>query len=64
MTHEEGTALREYQALNSITSLACDLDPQLPCFRVMSVEFMDKQVPSEEQAVDNLSDFLMNFNQA
>ena len=64
LTHEEGTALREYQALNSITSLACDLDPQLPCFRVMSVEFMDKQVPSEEQAVDNLSDFLMNFNQA
>ena len=64
LTHEEGTALREYQALNSITSLACDLDPQLPCLRVMSVEFMDKQVPSEEQAVDNLSDFLMNFNQA
>ena len=62
LNHEGGTTLRDYQGLNTMTNLACDLEPQLPCFKAMSVEFMGKKATSYEPAMDNLSDYLMNFN--
>ena len=64
LTHLPGSPLRSYQALNSITNMACDLNPQVPCFKAMSVEFPDSETPSVEPALDNLTAFLMNFNLA
>jgi hypothetical protein len=62
LTHLHGTPLRTYHALNTITNLACDLDPQLPFFKAKVTEFMDKEAPMVDPALDNLTDFLMNFN--
>jgi hypothetical protein len=61
LIHQHGTPLRTFHALNTITNLACDLDPQLPCFKAMPTEFMDKD-PMMDPALDNLTDFLLNFN--
>ena len=54
--------LRPYQALNNILNLACDLDPQMPSFKVNVAEVLDSVTPSVEPALDNLADFLLNFN--
>ena len=61
LIHQHGTPLRTFHALNTITNLACDLDPQLPCFKAMPTEFMDKD-PMMDPALDNWTDFLLNFN--
>ena len=62
LIHQQGSPLRSYQALSNINNLACDLDPRVPCFKAKAVELMDQETPSVEPALDNLSDFLMNYN--
>ena len=62
LTHQPVSALRSYQPLLNINNMVCDLNPQVPCFKAVALQFLDKETPSVEPALDNLSDFLMNFN--
>ena len=63
LLHHEGTPLRAYKALNSVTNMACDLNPQMPSCNVVSMEYMGDQAPTSglELPVDNLSDYLLNL---
>ena len=64
LSHNGVGVLRSYQGLLSMNNLACDLDPQVPCFKAMLTECRDDDTTSQEPALDNLSDFLLNFNQS
>ena len=62
LLHYEGTPLRAYQALNSVSHMACDLSPKMPFYKALSLEYMEDQAPTTglELPLDNLSDFLLN----
>ena len=66
LSHNGAGVLRDFQGLVNICNTACDLDPQIPCFKAMLVENMYEEPTSagEEPTLDNLSDFLLNFNQS
>ena len=62
--HHGGPVLRPYQALLNIDNVTCELHPEVPCFKELLLESMVEQVNDTEPALDNLTDFLLNFNSA
>ena len=66
LSHNGAGVLRDFQGLLNISNMACDMDPKIPCFKAMLVENMYEAPTSAgaEPDLDNLSDFLLNFNQA
>ena len=64
LIHDVGTPLRLYQALATINNAACDLYPQVPFFTELLDEKLLDEDCSEEMPLDNLSEFLLNFQPA
>ena len=60
--HTSDQKLRSYQALVNLQHTPCDLQPMVPSFRVFLVESMDVQVADAEPALDNLTDYMLHFN--
>ena len=64
ISHNGVGVLRDYQGLLHINNMACDVYPQVPCFKANLVELVDNKLEDAEQALDNLSDYLLNHVQS
>ena len=62
LLHNAGARLRSYQALLNIQHVPCELQPQVPSFKKVLEQSMDKQAADTEPTMDNLTHYLLNFN--
>ena len=46
----------------NIDSMPYELEPKVPSFREILLKSMDEQNADTEPALDNLTEFLLNFN--
>ena len=62
--HTSGTNLRSYQGLNSVHHAPFQLQPEIPRFRQILLKSMEESLDDTKSAVDNLTDFMLNFSNA
>ena len=62
ISHQGGAALRSYQSLVNIDNCVCELYPKVPNFYQVLMKTMEDETPLIDSSLDNLNDFLLNFN--
>ena len=64
LLHDAGSRLRSYQALLNIQHVPCELQPEVPRFKRILEQSMEEQGADTEPTKDNLTDYLLNLNNA